>query len=91
MIKNIVYFGIDLAKNVFALHGVDEGGCAALVRPAVGRVPLIEAVGMLSSRTIGMEAYSGANLSHAITFLASKSSCAYINKCSPALSPPKIT
>lgn len=33
----IVYLGIDLAKNVFALHGVDEGGRAALVRPSVRR------------------------------------------------------
>ena len=30
----IVYVGIDLAKNVFAVHGVDEAGKAALVRPA---------------------------------------------------------
>ena len=33
----IVFVGIDLAKNVFALHGVDEHGKAALVRPAVRR------------------------------------------------------
>jgi transposase len=27
----IVFVGIDLAKNVFVVHGVDEGGRAALV------------------------------------------------------------
>lgn len=32
---SIVYLGIDLAKSVFALHGVDEGGKPALVRPSV--------------------------------------------------------
>jgi transposase len=29
----IVFVGIDLAKNVFAVHGVDEAGKPALVRP----------------------------------------------------------
>ena len=33
----IVYVGIDLAKNVFAVHGVDEHGQPALVRPSVPR------------------------------------------------------
>jgi hypothetical protein len=33
----IVYVGIDLAKNVFAVHGVDEAGKPALVRPSVPR------------------------------------------------------
>lgn len=31
----IIAIGIDLAKNVFAVHGVDETGKAALVRPSV--------------------------------------------------------
>ena len=30
----IVHVGIDLAKNVFAVHGVDEHGKPALVRPS---------------------------------------------------------
>lgn len=29
----IVVIGIDLAKNVFAVHGVDEAAQPALVRP----------------------------------------------------------
>jgi hypothetical protein len=33
----IVTPGIDLAKNVFALHGVDATGRAGLVRPSVAR------------------------------------------------------
>ena len=33
----IITLGIDLAKNVFAVHGVDENGKAALVRPNVKR------------------------------------------------------
>jgi haloalkane dehalogenase len=33
----IVSVGIDLAKNVFAVHGVDESGKPALVRPSAPR------------------------------------------------------
>ena len=57
----IVFVGIDLAKNVFAVHGVDEAGKAALVRPAVPRGRLLELVAMLPPCTIGMEACSGAH------------------------------
>ena len=39
MSLTIVFLGIDLAKNVFALHG---GGKPALVRPTVRRDPLLE-------------------------------------------------
>jgi transposase len=38
----IVHIGIDLAKNVIAVHGVDEHGKPALVRPAVARSKLHE-------------------------------------------------
>jgi hypothetical protein len=38
----IVTVGIDLAKNVFAVHGVDETGKPALVRPVVKRAALLE-------------------------------------------------
>ena len=37
----IIAIGIDLAKNVFAVHGVDEVGKAALVRPSVKRDALL--------------------------------------------------
>lgn len=57
----IVYVGIDLAKNVFAVHGVDEHGKPALVRPKVARDKLHELVAALPPCTIGMEACSGAH------------------------------
>ena len=38
----IAFLGIDLAKNVFALHGVDATGRACLVRPSVRRDQLLE-------------------------------------------------
>ena len=38
----MVFLGIDLAKNVFALHGVDATGRACLVRPSVRRDQLLE-------------------------------------------------
>lgn len=31
----VVFVGIDLAKTVFALHGVDDADKARLVRPAM--------------------------------------------------------
>jgi hypothetical protein len=57
----ILYVGIDLAKNVFAIHGVDERGKAVLVRPSVSRGKLHELIAALGPCTIGMEACSGAH------------------------------
>ena len=57
----ILYVGIDLAKNVFAVHGVDEHGKAVLVRPSVPRARLHQLVAALPPCTIGMEACSGAH------------------------------
>src|SRR5688572_9358807 len=57
----IVTLGIDLAKNVFALHGVDATGKAVLVRPSVPRGKLLELVASLPACLIGMEACSGAH------------------------------
>jgi hypothetical protein len=34
---SIVTIGIDLAKNVFAVHGVDEAGKPILIKPRVSR------------------------------------------------------
>lgn len=45
----IVTVEIDLAKNVFAVHGVDETGNTALVRPEVARAKLLELVAHLPS------------------------------------------
>lgn len=57
----IVTVGIDLAKNVFAVHGVDETGKAVLVRPEVPRAKLLELIANLPACLIGMEACSGAH------------------------------
>lgn len=57
----IVFVGVDLAKKVFALHGVDEAGKAVLVRPSVARDKLLALVAALQPCTIGMEACSGAH------------------------------
>jgi transposase len=58
---SILYVGIDLAKNVFAIHGVDEHGKAVLVRPCVARAKLLQAVAALPPCNIGIEACSGAH------------------------------
>ena len=57
----IIAIGIDLAKNVFAVHGVNEGGKAVLVRPTVKRDALLEVLVKLPSCLIGLEACSGAH------------------------------
>ena len=56
---SILYVGIDLAKNVFAVHGVNEAGKPELVRPNVARAKLRELIAGLPPCTIGMEACSG--------------------------------
>jgi transposase len=56
----IVTIGIDLAKNVFAEHGVDATGKAVLVRPSVARAKLLELMASIPAGLIGMEACSGA-------------------------------
>jgi transposase len=48
-------------KNVFAVHGVDDSGKAALVTPKVPRDKLLEWVAQLPPCLIGMEACSGAH------------------------------
>jgi transposase len=60
-IMAIVTVGIDLAKNVFAVHGVDEAGKPLWVRPQVPRAKLMELVANLPPCLIGMEACSGAH------------------------------
>ena len=51
--------GIDLAKSIFQLHGVDEHGKVA-TRKRVTRSKLLETVAQLPSCVIGMEAWGGA-------------------------------
>jgi transposase len=58
---SILFVGIDLAKNVFAVHGVNPAGKPELVRPAVARAKLHELIASLAPCTIAMEACSGAH------------------------------
>lgn len=58
--EQITTVGIDLAKNVFSLHGVDGAGKTVLKR-TVRRDRLVETVASLSPCLIGMEACSGAH------------------------------
>jgi transposase len=57
----ILTIGIDLAKNVFAVHGVGDSGKPELKHPSVPRAKLVELVAALPPCTIGMEACSGAH------------------------------
>jgi transposase len=58
---SILYVGIDLAKNVFAVHGVNEAGAAELRHPKVSRSKLLALIASLPPCVIGMEACSGAH------------------------------
>lgn len=57
---NITTVGIDLAKNVFQVHGVDERG-QVLLRKAVKRSELAQMFANLPSCLIGMEACGSAH------------------------------
>jgi transposase len=57
----ILFVGIDLAKNVFAVHGVNLAGKAEWVKPVVPRAKLTEVIAALPPCTIGMEACTGAH------------------------------
>jgi transposase len=58
--NKVTTVGIDLAKNVFSVHGVDEHGHVVLQR-TVTRAKLLELVAGLSPCLIGMEACMGAH------------------------------
>ena len=49
---SIVFVGIDLAKNVFALHGVNAAGAVLLRQPKVARAKLDEVVAALPACTM---------------------------------------
>jgi transposase len=58
---NIITVGIDLAKNVFAVHGVNDSGKPVLVKPKVARADLLPLIAQLPPCLIGMEACTGAH------------------------------
>jgi transposase len=65
----ITTVGIDLAKNVFAVHCVDQNGKAVLAKPKVSRAALTQLIASLPPCVIGMEACSDGQ--HYITAMAS--------------------
>jgi len=57
---NVTTVGIDLAKNVFSVHGVGRDG-KVLLRRSVGRADLLPIFAQMPPCLIGMEACSGAH------------------------------
>jgi len=51
----ITTLGIDLAKSVFQLHGVDENG-AVVLQKKVRRAALLDVLGKLEPCLVGIEA-----------------------------------
>ena len=80
MTMTIATVGIDLAKNVFAVHAVGKNGLVELKRPEVRRAKLLELVASWPSCVIGMETCSGAHhwarefekLGHTVRLMAPK-------------------
>ena len=58
--EKITTVGIDLAKNVFSVHGVDQVGRVVL-KKTVSRAKLADTVAQWPSCTIGMEACTGSH------------------------------
>lgn len=56
----ITTIGINLAKNVFAVHGVDQNGKTVLLKSRVTRAALPALIAGLPPCVIGLEACSGA-------------------------------
>jgi len=57
---NIIALGIDIAKNVFQLHGVDANGKIVLQKK-LNRDKLLKFIAQLPACKIGMESCSGSN------------------------------
>jgi len=82
--NDVTTVGIDLAKNVFSLHGVDATG-AVVLRKTVSRAKLSAVVAQLPPCLIGMEACSGAHewarrfaqFGHTVKLMAAKFVAAY--------------
>ena len=59
-LKTLGKLGIDLAKNIFHLYGVDEGG-KVILKKRLRRKQLLAFVGNLEPCLIGVEACGGSN------------------------------
>ena len=58
--NKITTLGVDLAKNLFQLHGVDRAGKVVL-RREVRRAQLMKTIAQLEPCVIGIEACGGAH------------------------------
>ncbi|RLA38656.1 MAG: IS110 family transposase, partial [Gammaproteobacteria bacterium] len=58
--KQLAVLGIDLAKQNFQLHGVDQNG-STIIKKTLSRKNLVQFIAQLPPCTIGIEACGGAN------------------------------
>ncbi len=56
----VITIGLDIAKSVFQVHGVDDAG-AALIRKRVSRAKMLEFFGKLKPCLVGIEACPAAH------------------------------
>jgi transposase len=59
-VKNITTIGLDLAKNFFQVHGVDERG-KAILRKALKRADVVSFFAKVLPCLVGMEACGSAH------------------------------
>lgn len=66
----IVTVGIDLANNIFRVHGVDESGKPAPLRLAVAGAKLIELIANLASYRYGHRPQQRRHAAHLLAIFA---------------------
>ena len=77
--NKVTLLAIDIAKNVFQLHGADQTG-KMILRKKVRRDKLTDFVANLPVCTIAMEACGGANYWLLFTAPLSSQYCKYIKR-----------
>ena len=97
VMNNVTTVGIDLAKSVFSLHGVDQRG-RVVMHKTVSRTKLVSVVAQLAPCLIGLEACSGAHdwarrfaaFGHTVRLMAPKLAwmCSWRKKCRIGKMPP---
>lgn len=72
----IITIGIDLAKNIFVVHGVNENGRTELVKPKISRDQLLPLIANLPPCTISIEACTAPGKASSKSVLQAITDCA---------------
>ena len=86
----VITIGLDIAKSIFQVHGVDEAG-AILIRKRISRAKMLEFFANLKPCLVGIEACPAAHhwgrelqaLGHTVKLMPSTASNASVSLCLP--------